>query len=226
MSASPALTTPEAQLSTEEILERRQALEAQRQELAKELAQVQRRMSAVYNKDKRLAEVLEQRALQEQLEKGYDWVWLLEQDSMDSRERQRACVEALAGVSRWQGLTALSSSGYSPVTMQKVVRLSLVKGAPALTEAAAKGLEQVLPAIRFLPAEYDVPAHKMVRIFESTLSERASYRLMVDEQHTVFTVAAFRGSRSHELFRGETLRQALAYIEQNLPYELYEPPTP
>lgn len=119
-----------------------------------------------------------------------------------------------------RGIPGTYASGYMAHTGQANIQIMLDQNKP-LDEQL--GIKQVIPFIKA------VKGWKVVSIFEHTLSARASYCLVINEEKGIYAITTHRSLhegtvRDNQPTYGmwtphKTLDDAFQYIYENLPYE-------
>lgn len=186
--------------------EKLQELEAQREVICKEIERLGNQASKLYDE----IGLLKDKIFERELAKTGEDNWSLLLKEQDSMVAYRALDKALAKYE-------MMSSGYRPLTMQRVVKISLYKYAPdraAKLEKTLDGLQKILPYIE------PVDGWKIVDILESTLSESGSYNLYVGEKVCELRKCTYGSERV--IFKSKSLREVLEYIQKNHSYDSSE----
>lgn len=131
-----------------------------------------------------------------------DWPFLLHEDG--SQARYRAMVQELAD-------RGLAVDGYSPKTLQYVVRISLLKDSPDNLKAGLKAIEEVFPFLK----PFDTDGWVYVSVLEHTLSKNGSIYLRAKPDLSAFECVRRYGSRNIVLFQGSDLTASLEFVQQN-----------
>ena len=178
-------------------------LEAKRAVICKEVERLSNQAGKLYDAISRLKDKIFERELAKTGEDNWSLL-LKEQNSMIA---YRALDKAL-------GKYEMSSSGYRPATMQRVVQISLYKyhlESAAKLQKTLEGLEKVLPHVK------PIGEWKIIGILESTLSQHGVFNLYVGEKTCELRKTVY-GSE-HTVFKAGSLLEALEYIQKHHPYD-------
>lgn len=149
-----------------------------------------------------------------------DWAWLLQEDGSGSRVRDTACRKALEALAVHRGHPGLYASGYNPETNQRVVRVAMLKDAPELTRKVQAGLELVLPFIEMRQKGSGNGPAKHISVFEHTLSEHASFSLVINEAANLYILRSSRYGSDRTEYSAANLAELLGYVASHCYYKL------
>ena len=178
-------------------------LEAKRAVICEQMGKLYEQSAALYDQCQKLREEIAERELAKSGQPN--WPLLLEEQN--SMVTYKALDKTLREF--W-----MSSSGYRPATMQRVVKISLYKHHAESTTRLQKtleGLQKILPYVK------PIDGWKIIGIFESTLSEHGTFNLHVGEKTCEVRKTTYGSERL--VFKADSLLKALEYIQKHHPYD-------
>ena len=178
-------------------------LEAKRAVICAQIGKLSDEAVALYDQCQKLREEIAER----ELAKSNQPNWPLLLKEQDSTVIYKALDKALYEFE-------MSSFGYRPATMQRVVNVSLYKHHPESAKKLEKtfnGLQKVLPYIE------PIEGWRIINIFESSLSQHGVFNLYVGEKTCELRKTVYGSERV--VFKANSLLEALEYTQQNHPYD-------
>lgn len=138
-----------------------------------------------------------------------DWEELLHEDGSGLSIKRKAVEKVLRRFGDYG--KGLGVSGYFPETEQTALRIAMHRGDKENLEQTYKGLTYLLPYIEPLSDGY---AH--IGIFETTLSERGSYSILIGKEEIIIQERSWGSDRDMNTF--SDLFEALKYVQERLWY--------
>lgn len=190
-------------VATKTIDEELAELEAKRAVICAQISKLTEQSAALYDQCQKLREEIAEREIAKSDQPN--WLFLLkEQNSM-------VALRALEKALREFGM---SSFGYRPATMQRIVKISLYKHhaeSAIRLQKTLEGLQKILPYIE------PIEGWKVINILESTLSEYGVFDLYVGEKTCEVRKTTY--GRERIVFKASSLLEALEYIQKHHPYD-------
>ena len=159
-----------------------------------------KKITALQKKRKKLREEKERAQLQTPMTKEQEIEYFLFEDGLVNGERYKARQKYWNDKGWWQ-------SGYFHEIQQVNLRLMLYKGDTANLEKTIKNVEEVLPFLKPLGGK------KRLDVFEHTLSENGSWTVEIDDES--FDLVLHRYHRRSVEKQFKTLRELIVYIQEN-----------
>jgi len=185
--------------------------DAKRDELFKAMAPIERKLTRLYNANKRHRERIAKLKIEKaKNSKRTDWKYVLMAD--EGSQHYHYQVEALRSI-------GLSRSGYCQETMQTIIQVGLIKNDPESLKTTLAGLRKVLPHIEMGHEDKDGNPYKYIDIRERTLSAGGVYFLAINEEVNKYAVMKTTYGHTEEKISFDTLKKALTYIQQYVWYE-------
>ena len=159
-----------------------------------------KKITALQKKRKKLREDKEKAQLQTPMTKEQEIEYFLFEDGFVDGERYQARQKYWNDKGWWQ-------SGYFHEIQQVNLSLMLYKGDADNLEKTIKNVEEVLPFLKPLNGK------KRLDIFEHTLSENGSWTVEIDDESFDLVLHRYRRRSVEKQFK--TLRELLKYIQKN-----------
>lgn len=206
------------QLSSAVLQAEKNTLVGELEKARKVLEECNRTVTKLYDELQEVTNELDEREMLSH--PNTDWEYLLHETGSTSMARYKAAHAAVADLIPAATYGPITFSGYLPTIQQRALQIALIKNDHQLTSAVCKALEEILPHVKKLEDE-ELGPYKRVSIMESSLSERGSFCIAIDEERQIYRVYNTRYSKQDVMCEGKTLLEVLTYVERSLYYRTY-----